>query len=155
MAQRTRSILIDSTLGKIFTGVTDVASASASNLIAGAQRSTKTFATAAATSARVAYNLSGGNGLYMGNNGILTNVSMTVATAPIGAAIIIVLKKGATYATSSVIGTYNIPNGLSSSSNPVSISFLSTDYFFIDITQVGLTKPGNGLIIQLGYYAGY
>ena len=155
MVQRVRSILVDNTLGKIFTGANTVSNATAANLIAGTQKNIKTFSSAATTTMRVANNLFGGTGVSIGSNGVIVSVTLTAATAPVGSNTVINLKKGNTYSNSSVVGTYSM-----SSNSPIvlystTLNFSSSDNFFVDITQVGSTKSGSGLGVQLGYYSGY
>lgn len=155
MAQRIRSILVDNTLGKIFTGANTVSNASAANLIAGTQKLVKTFASGVAVNTKVANNLTAGSGLLIGNNGVLVSVTLMAVTAPLGSNISVNLKKGSAYASSSIVGTYTLSPGSNLTYYTTAISFLATDNFFIDITQVGSVKSGVGFSIQLGYYSGY
>jgi hypothetical protein len=156
MAQRIRSISVDNTVGKIFTGITTLAAANATNLIAGTQKLVKSFSTASTVTTKVATNLAGTTGLVIGNSGILTNVVLLASTAPVGGTgIIINLKKGSAYSTSTIVGTYALGPTLTTVTYNVAISFLSTDSFFLDVAQVGSTKAGSGFSIQLNYYTGY
>jgi hypothetical protein len=157
MAQRTRSILIDNTLGKIFTGVDAVSSANASNLIAGTQVSSRGVSSPATTTVAVTKNLGGGSGIYFPHVGIIKNVIITAYSAPVGAAIVISLKKSSSsdYTTSTQVATFTLPVSTRTVTIPCSISFEAGSYFFIDVTQTGSTKPGTGLSVQLQHYMGY
>ena len=155
MAQRIRSILVDNTLGKIFTGANSVSYATAANMIAGSQKQVKTVYAGATVTTKVANNLSGGNGISVGNNGVLTGVTLSLAAPAVGAAVTINLKKGSSYSNSSIVGTYSIPVSLLSAVYVTTLSFITTDNFYIDVTQVGSVKSGTGLLVQLSYYSGY
>jgi hypothetical protein len=157
MAQRTRSILIDNTLGKIFTGVDTVANALANNLIAGTQVASKGVSSPSTTTVTVTKNLGGGSGIYFPHLGIITSVVMTAATASTGTAIVIALKKSSTsdYNSATQVATFTLPAGSKISTTSCSLTFAAGSYYFVDVTQVGSTKPGNGLSVQFQHYMGY
>jgi len=64
MARRKRGLLIDSTLGKVWSNIDDVASGNASLLIAGTKLQSKVFSQSSTTVVNAATNLGSGPGLY-------------------------------------------------------------------------------------------
>ena len=159
MARRTRSILIDATLGKMFTGTADISTATAANLIAGSTlRSVQNNYGTNVTIAKVVTNAF--KALTFPSNAIITSVKVmtnikSTTSPPTGSSIIITLKTGLTYATSTSAGTVSLPATTSSATTSITISVVAGDSLFADITQVGSTKPGKGLSVTPYYFIGY
>lgn len=152
---RTRSILVDSTLGKIFTNTESVATAEINDLIAGTKLQTKSFQASKKTAVRVLQNAGAtGTGLNFATNSLITSVEMGVATAPKGSDIQIQIKTGTDYDTASTVGTYTLLANQKSSTTATSISVAENNSIFMDIIQAGSTSPGIGLAVKFKYYAG-
>ena len=151
---RIRSLLIDNTLGKIFTNTQSSLTADASKLIAGSKLLTASFTSAKTTTVKVISNLGTGKGILFPNSSLLTQITLSVATAPSGAPITVVIKKGTSYTTATVTGTYTIAADTLTSNYTVSQTINSGDSLFADVTTVGNVKSGVGLTILFNYYAG-
>ena len=161
MTRRTRSLLIDSSLGKIFTGAADSSSATAVNLVAGTtlksiQKNFGINTTLAALRQNVI------TSVPFPANVIITSVKVKIghptATSPwtpAGSSIIITLKTGLTYATSTSAGNVSLPALTASATTATSISIAAGYTLYWDIIQVGSTRAGMGLSITLYYYIGY
>jgi len=159
MTTRTRSVLIDTTIGKIFNNVVSVSSADASKLIAGSKP--LTVSTSQSGTAKVALNV--GNGLRFAGPALLTTIQATTTSTPTNQNIILTFKTGTDYDVSSTVATVNLVPGLKNyyynlgQSNTVSqsISISAGNYLFWDITQVGIGQPGQKIAITYTYYSGY
>lgn len=156
MTRRIRNILIENSLGKVFTGVDSIFSANASNVIAGTVQQTKGYAQPTATKVVVTNNLGGSlAGIPFAHNGVVVAVQVSVATAPQGSPIIISLKSGTSYSSSTIVGTFSLSALSNTSTTSCSIPIVSGNSFYIDVTQVGKTFSGTGLAVQLNHYLGY
>lgn len=159
MTRRTRSILIDATIGKMFTGTADLSTATAANLIAGSTlRNVQNNYGTSVTTAKVVTNAF--KALSFPSNSIITSVKVMTNTGSTyyqntGASIILTLKTGTTYATSTSVGTVSLAASTSSATTSITISVAAGDSLFADITQVGSTKPGGGLSYTAYYFIGY
>jgi len=160
MTRRTRSILIDATLGKMFTGAADTSTATAANLIAGSTlRNTQINYGTNVTAAKVVTNAF--KTLTFPSNALITSVKVSIdtknstAAQSIGSSIIITLRTGLTYATSTSVGTVSLAALTTSQTTIISISIAADSSLFADITQVGSTKPGRGLSYTPYYFMGY
>lgn len=49
---------------------------------------------------------------------------------------------------------YSIPADTISASSVTQISFVETDKIYVDVLQVGSSRPGQGLVVYLEYYTG-
>jgi hypothetical protein len=154
MTRRTRSILVDSTTGKIFTNVTATGDANSSNLIAGTLQKSGGFSIPNSQSARITNNLGGKNGFNFSTAGVVTEVSINSVIAPKGTGIQINLKRGTTYATSTVVGTYTLAELQTTSTTVTSITVASGDSLYVDITSVGTVVAGTGVSVKFKYYLG-
>jgi hypothetical protein len=166
MTRRTRSILMDTTLGKIFTGAADTSTATAANLIAGTTlRSTqRNFGI---SSTVVALKLNVITSLPFPANAFITSVKVKVndmypinsASAircqPAGSSIIVTLKTGLTYETSTSAGNVSLPALTTSATTVTSIVVVAGYTLYWDIIQIGSTRAGTGLSITPFYYIGY
>jgi hypothetical protein len=151
---RTRSLLIDNTIGKIFTNTSTVQAADASKLIAGTKLLTASVTTSRSTVAKITNNLSGNPiGIKFTTGGLVTGITLTAATAATGRTINFTFKVGPTYATSTVVGTNFLNIAQTSKIEVVGWTVPVGNSIYIDITQVGNIKPGAGVGVQLRYYA--
>lgn len=154
MPRRVRSILIDNTLGKIYTNVDSTLSTDSSKLIAGTKLQSYTYAANIRSNAVVARNIGTGTGVFFPNRGLIVVGRLGVTVAPLGRTINVDIKVGSTYATSTVAATLSLPiNSLASTTNLV-VNVQSGQSLYFDVTQVGNVRPGTGLSIKLDYYAG-
>jgi len=151
MPLRTRSLLMDNTIGKIYTNVGATSEVNSSKLIAGTALKSYVLSSKAAT--RVASNLSG-TGFPFSSNGLIQTLTLSVSTAPVGASIIVALKKGTAYANSTTSGTANIASGQKTGNTSISLNVSAGEFIFFDVTQVGSTSSGNKLSIRLDYFLG-
>lgn len=155
MTKRTRSVIIDNTSGKIFKDVADSSLATPSNIIAGPRVRQAAFTAPGTALVKIVNNIGiTGLGLQFPTNIVVTGVTLTVTVDPIGSAIQVRLKQGTTYNTASVMGTYQISAGTSTSINPVNVSVASGNKIYADILQVGSVRPGAGLSVIVTYYSG-
>jgi hypothetical protein len=159
MPRRTRSLLIDASLGKIFAGASDSLSATAANLIGGSTLKSiqRNFGTSGIL-AKVTNDVI--TRTPFPANAIITAVKVMVNTAPgsyqpTGSSIIITLKTGLTYATSTSVGDVSLPALTTSATTATSISILAGYTLYWDIIQVGSIRPGIGLSITPYYYIGH
>jgi hypothetical protein len=74
---------------------------------------------------------------------------------PAGSSIIITLKTGLTYATSTSAGNVSLSALTASATTATSISIAAGYTLYWDIIQVGSTRAGIGLSITAYYYIGY
>jgi hypothetical protein len=154
--RRTRSILVDATLGKIFTNTTSVQAADASKLIAGTKIASAAIASVPKTApAKVVKNLAGtATGIRFSAGGLVTGVIITAATASVGRSILFDIKMGTSYETATVVSSQELPVGMKSKTVSVSLTVPAGSSLYVDVTQVGNIKPGVGLGMQFNYYAG-
>lgn len=153
MPRRTRSVLIDATLNRIFTSVDSPANAGAANLLAGVKMSTKALASAASVTANPTQNI--GGGVMLGGSGTVVSVVLrAISRAPRGGAgITINVRRGTSSATATTVATLTLPSGSDSVTLFPYLTFASTDYFLVDIMQVGTIIPGAGFSITFNYYS--
>jgi hypothetical protein len=155
MATRTRGILVDSTLGKMFTNTTSVQSADSSKLIAGTKLQSTTIYSPRKRNIVIAKHLgNSGRGKVFPTGALLTKLSASVLIAPTGSSIVIDVKVGETYETSTSISILTIQELTTSTTNDVSVSIPANHALFLDVNQVGSIKPGQSLGVTFSYYAG-
>jgi len=169
---RTRSFLVDNTLGKLFTNTTTSSLATPANLIAGTILSSKTVAAAAATVAitttRPGKPIEVGT---LGTSGLLMSIGLSCSTLGTSTPVqdtIVKIKYGTTgYATAtellntdpSVNYAWALPR-LSSTitypkvtgTYPIAFSWSNSETFYIDITQA--STGAKGLSVTFTYYLG-
>lgn len=154
MPRRIRSILIDNTLGKIYTNVDTTLSTDSSKLIAGTKLQSFTYAATTTATAVVARNIGTGTGVPFPNNSLIVSGRLGVSAAPLGRTIIVAIRVGSNYATSTVATTLSLPINALSSTTVLAINIQSGQFLYFDVTQVGNVRPGSGLSIKLDYYTG-
>jgi hypothetical protein len=150
---RVRSLLIDATTGKIFTGSDRTTTSNSINLIAGATQ--RVISVAQGTGAEVVKNaLNVGNGVRFGSNTTIVSITTSVTTTPTSLTTVTV-KKGTVWAASAntIVATITLPVGSSSNTIPCAITISGTEKLFFDIA-VGTTPP-TGFFISYNYYSGY
>jgi len=154
--RRARSILVDATLGKIFTNTTSVQAADASKLIAGTKIASANIASVPRTApAKIVNNLAGtASGIRLASGGLVTNAVITTADAPVGRSIAINIKMGTSYQTATVVSSQELQPGIRSRTVSLGLTVPAGNSLYVDVTQVGSVKPGIGLGIQFNYYAG-
>lgn len=154
MTRRTRSVLIDSTIGRIFTNVSSVTSAAPTSMIAGAKLTSRSIVQNKKATVTVSNNI-GNTGLFFVGGALVTQIIMSVVKAPAGSSILIKVKVGATYATAVATGPeYALNQNTKSATHNVSITVPPGESLFVDITQRGALSPGAGLSLNFVHYAG-
>jgi hypothetical protein len=152
---RTRSLLIDNTLGKIFTNTATVSAADASKLIAGTKLVSASITANKGIVAKVTNNLSGTpQGVRFVSGGLVTSVIISAAVASTGRAIVFAFKVGTSYDTATTLGTDQLNATVTRKNASVNWTIPAGSSIYVDITQVGMSKPGAGLGVQFNYYAG-
>lgn len=151
---RTRSVLIDNTLGRIFRNLTSVQNSTAESVIAGSKLTNKSI-TGGKAVLKVQQNL-GGRGLFVIGGGLLTQIILRLTKAPKGTPAIIRVKRGITYASSTTIGDYELPgSGVSTNITfTVNETLEPGESIYFDVIAIGNISPGTGLTAIIGYYAG-
>jgi hypothetical protein len=82
----------------------------------------------------------------------LATLKAYVIGKPSGSSIIIPIKYGLTYATSTLLTTLTIASSSTTSALVKNTTSLPAQtYIYLDITQVGANTPGSGLSIQIAY----
>ena len=153
---RTRSVLVDNVVGSIFRNVTTTQQATAANVIAGSRLTTRAIS-GGSSSLRPTLNV-GRKGIFFINGALVTQLKLSLLTAPRGTPVLIQVKKGLTYASSENVGTpYEIPLSVFRSvtvNYNISVSLLPSESLFFDIVQTGSMTSGSGLTITVGFYSG-
>lgn len=155
MTRRTRSILVDANIGKIFINTSQVTPDDPSKLIAGTKLESTVISSPKKRNLVVANNLgSTGRGRVFPTGALLTSVAASVRPGPLGSDLVINVKVGEEYETSSIISVLTIEQGTLSTSSNVSVIIPAEQAVYLDIVQVGSTRPGQNLSVTLKYYAG-
>lgn len=155
MTRRTRTFLLDNTLGKIFTNVQSITDAGADKLIAGTKLLVKRVSAGAKVQAIPTINLGGGMGILLSPNAaLLTQVELRLTTTTAGQSLIIELRKGVSLADSVGLGTFELDIGVRSAVYAVAHQIQPSEYLYVNIIQSGSVRRGAGLSVQLSYYAG-
>lgn len=155
---RVRSVLVDNTIGSIFRNVATVSQATAENVIAGTRLSTRSITTGSSVNVVVRNNISS-RGLQFLTGAVVTRLILLLATAPRGADVVVRMRKGMSYDTSTTVGDYSlshtslIKKNLTQEYN-VSVNLAVGESLFFDVISVGSLSPGAGLRITAGFYAG-
>lgn len=152
---RTRSVLVDNVVGSIFRNVTTTQQATAANVIAGSRLTTRAIS-GGTSSLRPALNINR-TGIFFITGGLVTKLTLSLLTAARGTTVLVEMKKGLTYDTSTSVGTYEIPLSVLRSvtvTYDVSVSMLPNERLFFDIVRSGSMTSGSGLTITAGFYAG-
>jgi hypothetical protein len=156
MTRRTRSMLLDASLGKIFTNTNQIAPNDPSKLIAGTKLSSSTInSLPKGAIAKVTKNLSGNpSGIKFTSGGLVTAVIISAVSAPKGRGIIFQIRVGSTYETSTVIDTEELEDSVKTKTVNVAWSIPAGNNLYVDIIQVGNIKAGATVSLQFNYYTG-
>lgn len=153
--RRTRSMLVDASIGKIFTNTNEKTPTDPSKLIAGTKLQSTSIAANKKIVARITNNLSGTpTGLRFVSGALITSVAVSAALAPTGSGIGFTFKVGTSYETATTLGTDELPAIGTRKVTTTSWTIPAGSSVYVDITQVGSTRPGNGVGVQFNYYAG-
>lgn len=151
MPVRSRSVLIDNSVGRIFTNTANSLPSDASKLIAGSRIQTKVLAASRTARIQPANNI--GRGFYFSDNALVVQVVLSARIAAKGQDAQIRLKKGSSdYESASTINTYTLGENAKINTINVSIAVTAGETIYIDVVQGGSSRPGNGLSIRLNHY---
>lgn len=153
MTRRTRSLLIDNTFGKIFTGISKTSDGTADKLIAGTKLLSKSITQSKKSIVVPSLNLGNGQGLILSaSESLLTQIKMSVNSASSGQPVTISVLKGESYITSTQLSTYEIAADAKTSVYNVSHQILSGEKIFVDIITSGSSRKATGLSLTFIYY---
>ena len=103
----------------------------------------------------LANNVGDGHGIYFRSNSTINFVQLTASVAPQGANVVVTMKKGNTYSTSTSVNTFSLAaNSTSTSELTANVSITGGESIFYDITSTGLSVRGSGLNIRTIYTTG-
>lgn len=156
MPRRTRSFLLDNTVGRVFSNVTETVTAAADKIIAGTRPQTKSIAQKSTQTVSVTKNLGGiSRGLQLATgDALITKIDMKVASAATGSqGLVIALRKGYDYTSSTQIATYTLSQGVRDTTKDVSITIAAGEAVFVDIVQPGSIVPAKGLSVIFTFFA--
>ena len=159
MTRRTRKFLLDNTTGTAYTNISDVTGAPLSSVAAGLRPRTSRIAISGA--GRPVAKLTGNKAVFTRAALLISSVYLEVTDArgartalasPAGGPIDVKLRKIDSLNVSSILETYSITSGNTSSTYSTSLNILNTDTVFIDVTEVGTIRPGTGLNVVITFY---
>ena len=152
--RRNRSVLIDATIGSILRNVSSINQSNSVNVIAGNRITTRSINSARTTLVKPALNI-GGKGMFFISGAFVTQIILSVARASRGSDIKVIVKRGATYDTATIVGTeLSIPQNSVSTTNNLAISVPVGEFLFFDVTAAGSIYAGAGLSITVAHYTG-
>ena len=152
---RKRSFLFSD--GILYVNVDVVANANSVTTAAGSTASKKLKSVEIKPYASVVQVVSGTNEWYLNNNIVITNILSTLRGpsnfAPQGRDMIVVLRKNhASNGLTTTFQTITITKATTSKTVDVTLTALTGDKIYFDVTQVGSTIPGQGLKLDITYY---
>jgi hypothetical protein len=152
MTRRTRSVLIDGNLGRMYSNVNNSSIATADKVIAGSKPATSITYLKPKSSPLTVVNAT--KGTRFGSSGLITSITYKFdGDTPAGRPVNVRLRKVSSNGTSTNIATYSLAIGVSAGTITTdSISIAAGDSFFWDVTQIGIGRPGSGLFITKTYY---
>ena len=151
--QRTRSVLIDATVGTILRNVSSINTSNSVNVIAGNRLTTRSI-TGGKSVVRPTLNV-GGKGMFFIAGASVTQIILSISRVSKGSGIQVVVKQGLNYQTSSVVGsTLTLPADTLRSTHSLPISIPEGNSIFFDIVSIGSTFAGAGLTITVAHYTG-
>jgi hypothetical protein len=156
MTRRTRSMLVDASIGKIFTNTNQITPTDPSRLIAGTKLTSSIItAVPRGSLARVTRNLSGNaSGIRFTSGGLVTTFIISAVVPSTGRGIIFQVRSGSTYETSTLIDAQELEANVKTKTVNVAWTIPAGNNLYVDITQVGNVKSGSGLSVQFNYYVG-
>ena len=156
MATRTRSMIIDNTVQKVFTNLVNPAQANPANVCAGTELKRLVLcAFGTAVSAKISPNITGRtNGVAVVTSTLLTKLYLDLASTAVGGTtgVAIALKVGTTYETASTVATHS--SFIKASSKVISVLIEPGQNIYLDITGTGTTRPGSGVRVSADYFSG-
>lgn len=153
MTRRTRSFLVDNTLGKIFTGVKTTSEGTPDKLIAGTKLSVKTLAGLPKAIVVPLQTLSGE--VWFGANGaLITRVEILVNSAPIGQPLIIGLRRGLRTDPAGQVqfATHSLAENSRYASHTVAHQIPAGQGMWVSVIQSGTFRRAVGLTVRFSYY---
>jgi len=149
---RTRSILIDNTIGRIFSAVDKSTNATAKSLIAGAVQQNRILSQGPSAVVIAAVNL--GKGVSLGPAGAVVNSIVTkLGSAAKAASVLITVKTGTAYATATTVTTITIPANTLTVTYSTSFSVVANGYIYLDVAYSGApTTKAVGLSTTINYF---
>lgn len=157
---RTRSIIINAPVARLFRDTTTTVNAPANKLLVGSPEKFISLVTVPSLSyfapplVRVAANLGGGTGRLAASGGLLSYVALNLARVPLQTAVVFRVRVGASYASSVAIADLTIGVGQSDALLQPNRTLSSTDRVFVDvITSAGTAANyAAGLSVSVGYF---
>jgi hypothetical protein len=141
----------------MYTGVSSTANAAANNQIGGAVAFSSVTTIKPQSSAISVANATKGTNFI--TSGVITEITYSFngkkssEASPSGKAVIVRLRKISSTGTTTNLANYTLPvNVLSGTVTANSITITAGDTFYWDVTQVGSTRPGQGLAITMKYF---
>ncbi len=151
---RIRSVLMDNTLGRIFTNIEAPSKAMPANLLAGTKLSTLSFSGNKKGLVRVANNIGTTTGMKFLQRSQIVKIRAYVTLFGRGGDVVINVRKGTSYVDSTVISTLSILDASTATELPVLITVEIGEKLFVDIVSVPTVKIPSGFAINFDYYAG-
>lgn len=153
---RSRSILLDNSLGRVFSGVAKTSDAQNSNVIGGSVPRVKSIAAATKTATVIdKLNISSKiTGLSLGDNGgQVTAVKVVVVKPPLGAMLVVKIRVGTTYDTSVEVDTVTLLSRALTSSSTVVFTVPAGHTIFADTKYTGVPSArAAGMTISFNHY---
>lgn len=154
---RKRSFLFDGATNTLYVNVDIVANANSTTTAAGSSVSKKLKTVEIKPYGSVVQVVTGTNEWYLNNNIVITNILSTLRGpsnfAPQGRDMTVILrKKHASNGVTTNLQTITITKATSSKNLDATLTALTGDRIYFDVTQVGLTTPGSGLKLDITYY---
>ena len=155
MTRRTRSMLVDASIGKIFTNTNQITPTDPSKLIAGTRLLSASIANRVITAARITNNLGGKmEGLRFISGAVITSTTVSLTTAASGQPLKFDIRVGTSYDTSTIILSDELLPNVKQKLLTTVITVPSNNSIYVDITQIGSVGPGRGFGLQFTYFAG-
>lgn len=155
MTRRTRSMLLDASIGKIFTNTNQITPTDPSKLIAGTRLLSASIVNRGISSARITNNLSGkAEGLRFISGAVITSTTVSLTTATLGQSLKFDIRVGTSYDTSTIILSDELLPSVKTKLLTTVISVPSNNSLYVDIIQVGTINTGRSFGLQFTYFAG-
>lgn len=158
MTRRLRNTIVDNTTGKVLSG-TDISTDTSDHVVAALVP--KQLSIEVKSPGSIVQVVTATKAWKPSSSGVITKITGVLRTssgpgvgaAPIGQNLTFRIRQQHSDSTNDLY-SYSIASGSFTSSTVVNINFVPTDNIYLDITQVGATRPGQGLIVYLEYYLG-
>jgi hypothetical protein len=157
---RVRSIILDNSLGRVFSGVAKTTQAGNANVIGGAVQQSKAITSKSKTTSIInTYNIVASNaGLMIAANGgqvVSTRAITNKAHDGVNANLNIVIRVGLVYATSTVVATISLAPKTTSGTSDLAFTVPPGHYIYVDTLYVGTGTPtarAVGLTVTFNFY---